>query len=156
MTTANFSPADLVRVAHEAVVGFRGIRPDETPAAFAQAAALHALQQFIETHGGQVTNLSNEMPVLLARANLDAFALHSKVVHSTDKIGRVMVRSSGFEPWRDCVHLNLMREGEDSWFGLHLSPARARVVAHLLVQAAEHREANDPGMRCIDQRPSEK
>ena len=47
-----------------------------------------------------------------------------------------------------------MREDakDKGWFEMALSPARSRVLATHLIQAAERREAGDPGMTNIDYR----
>lgn len=155
MTASRLSPADLDRVAAEAVVGFRGPHADETPAAYAQAVARLAIQRYIEATGGEVVDTQGNMTALLERAQMTRSDLSTQVVYATDRVGRALVRSSGLSPYGDCVHLSLMREGESHWFGLHFSPARARVVAHLLIQGAEQREAGDPGMRCIDRKLSD-
>jgi hypothetical protein len=93
---------------------------------------------------------------LLVRANMDMFAFNSGVVRGTDNTGRIQVTSAMEHTWGDCIGVGYMIEGQRGWYFTHLSPARARVLAHFLLAAAMRREASDPGMKCIDRDWKEK
>jgi hypothetical protein len=52
--------------------------------------------------------------------------------------------------WTDCLTLQFLPEGQRGWFYMHFSPARARLIAKLLIDRADRLEHSDPGMKCID------
>ena len=86
---------------------------------------------------------------LLVRANM-ARKYHTSVVRATGGEARVAV-TSGRQPWGDCISLEWMDEKKPGiWYFAHFSPARARVIAKFLIDAAERYEKSDPGMKCID------
>jgi hypothetical protein len=152
MDTPSLTATDITRHAQEALAGFRSLGAAETPAQFAQAVAEQAIGGFLAAMGAQITGTQADLPALASRARLSLSEVATRVVYTTDGQGRFAVRTSGTPPWGDCVALEVMREGETPWWALNLSPARARLLAHHLIEAAAQREASsDPGMACIDQ-----
>lgn len=93
---------------------------------------------------------------LLKRAVMTIEDFHTGVVRSTCGVGRVGISSSARpQEWGDCCCLQMMFEGNPYWHYLHLSPARARVLAQHLLQQADRLEARDPGMNIIDKVPND-
>lgn len=92
-----------------------------------------------------------ERAAILERAAMNIYQFNTSVVRSTSGEFRVMVGASWDDNWGDCVGLRVMFESDPGkWMNASFSPARARIIAKHLVDAAARLEADDPGMGCID------
>jgi hypothetical protein len=89
---------------------------------------------------------------LLKRAGMNEYTGTTGITRSTDSTYRIGVGRSLSSDWSDTVGVSFMDEQNPNqgWRYAHFSPARARVIAHHLIAAAERLEQSDPGMRCID------
>jgi hypothetical protein len=93
---------------------------------------------------------------LLKRARMDLYQFNTGVVRATDGDWRIAASSSTHEPeWGDCVHVQVYKEKDKFWNSMHLSPARARILALILVEAAARKERQN-GLTGIDDSVLEK
>lgn len=86
------------------------------------------------------------LKALLAKANMNELQFNTGVVMSADGTFRVAT-VSGHPPWGDHVALGTFEEGQalgGVWHVAHFSPARARVIAQLLIQQANRVEGEQP------------
>jgi hypothetical protein len=88
---------------------------------------------------------------LLERAAIHVFTLNLGVIRSTDNAGRIRIDYPTDPRWKNCVSVETMREGDKCWQVSHFSPARARLIAYLLLQYAKYLE-EDNGKPVLDKR----
>lgn len=83
---------------------------------------------------------------LIERAGMDGYGFNTCVVRSIDHVGRVGVTGVAYDvKWGDCIGLSFCREGSHEWSVMHLSPARARILAMHLLRIAAMKERQEPG-----------
>jgi hypothetical protein len=81
---------------------------------------------------------------LIKRAGMSIFDYNTRVVLPADATFRVHV-TNGMTPFGDHVQIGICNEPGDPgapWHYAHFSPARARVIAHHLIEVSERLEAS--------------
>jgi hypothetical protein len=88
---------------------------------------------------------------LTARAGMGQFQFNTGVIIGTDNQLRIVINPAVETIYGDCVAVGFNNNKNHFWHYTHLSPARARLLAHhLLRHAARLEESSDPGMNQID------
>lgn len=95
-----------------------------------------------------------QQEALLKRAGMDEFQLNTGVVRATAQDGRIGITSSFDRDFGDCVCIQWRQENDPpaQWRVAHYSPAKARLIALLLIERAEAIEKRE-GAFDIDTAP---
>lgn len=98
--------------------------------------------------------VKEDRAILLERAKMNVYQWNTGVVRDTPSTPphpnmpagpdlRILVGGSLERDWGDCVGVAFFRPSDKSWSYAHFSPARARLIAAMLVEKAEALEERE-------------